>query len=218
MRRIAVLIIVGVLLVGVLVAQLVLPRLAASRLRDRLSRNGTVLTVKVHAFPAITLLWHHADKVVIRMASYTAGSGNLGSQLAEAADVGTVDASIGVLHSGLLTVRDARLHKHGDQLTATATITEPDLRSAVPFLDNVQPVASGNGTLTLRGTATLFGVSASANATVAARDGKLIVAPDLPFGALATVTLFDNPHVAVQAVSAEPAASGFTVTATGRLR
>ena len=47
-----------------------LPGIAAQRLRDRLSRSGRVLEVKVEAFPAIELLWHQADRVVVRMASY----------------------------------------------------------------------------------------------------------------------------------------------------
>ncbi len=218
MRRIALLASAGVVLLVLVVAQLVLPGIAEQRLRDQLARNGTVLSVHVEAFPAITLLWRHADKVVIRMASYQAGSGSLGGQLAQAGDAGSLDASTGVFHSGLLTLRRASLHKHGEELTGTATVTQSDLRAAVPFLDNVQPVASSNGSLTLRGTATLLGVTASADATVAAQDGKLVVAPDVPFGGLATLTLFDNPHVAVQDVGASPADGGFTVSASGRLK
>jgi hypothetical protein len=217
-RRIAVLVSIGVVLLVLVVGQLVLPGIAEQRLRDRLSQNGTLLSVKVSAFPAITLLWHHADKVVIRMSSYQAGSGSLGGQLDEASDVGKLDASTQVFRSGLLTLRNASLHKRGDQLTGTATVTEQDLRTAVPFLDNVQPVASpGDGTLTLRGSATLFGVTATADATVAAQDGKLVVAPTVPFGGLATLTLFDDPHLAIENVSSSPSAGGFTVSATARL-
>jgi hypothetical protein len=217
-RRIVLLASAGVVILVLVVAQFVLPGIAEQRLRDRLARHGTVLSVKVEAFPAITLLWHHADKVVIRMASYRAGSASLGGQLAQAGDVGSLEASAGVLEAGLLRLRHATLRKRGDELTATATVTESDLRSAVPVLDNVQPLASSDGALTLRGTATLFGLTASADATVAAQDGKLLVAPDVPFGGLATLTLFDNPHVAVQDVSASPADGGFTVSASARLR
>ena len=65
-----------------------------------------------------------------------------------------------------MTLRNATLSKRGHQLTGGALVTEADLRAAVPFLDGVQPVASGNGNLTLRGTATVFGVTASVDATV----------------------------------------------------
>lgn len=200
------------------VAQLVLPGIAADRLRDRLSASGTVLSVKVSAFPAIELLWHRADRVVVRMGQYHSGSSDLGSSLAQTADVGSFDASVDVLQSGLLTLRDATLTKRGNELTGTALVTESDLRSAVPFLDNVEPVASGNGKLTLRGTATLLGFTASVDATVAAQGGQLVVAPDVPLGGLATVTVFSNPHVDVQDVGASAAQGGFSVLAHGQLQ
>jgi hypothetical protein len=217
MRRIAVLVTLGVIVLLLVVAQLVLPGIAAQRLHDRIARSGEDVHVSVSAFPAIELLWHQADKVVIHVGRYRSSPGNLGGLLSQAGDVGTLDATAGELDTGLLTLRNATLIKSGSQLTGTATVTEADLRTAVPFLDSVQPVASGNGQLTLRGTATLLGVSATVDATVAAQDGKLVVAPDVPFGGLATVTVFDNPHVAVQSVSAQPSAGGFTATAQARV-
>jgi hypothetical protein len=217
MRRLVVLASAVFVLVLLAVAQLVLPGIAAQQLRDRLARSGTVMHIEVHAFPAIELLWHQADRVVIRMGRYTSSSANLGSTLRQTADVGTLDASAGVVKAGLLTLRDATLHKHGNELTGAARVTEADLRGSVPFLDNVQPVASGNGQLILHGTATLFGVSATANATVAAQNGQLIVAPDIPFGGLATVTLFSNPHVAVRDIASTPTADGFSVSARATL-
>ena len=92
------------------------------------------------------------------MGSYRVNSGHLAGQLDQASDVGTLDASATEFSSGLLTVRDAALHKRGDQLTASALVTEADLRTALPILQSVEPVASGNGQLTLRGTASLLAV------------------------------------------------------------
>lgn len=219
MRRIAAAATAAIVVVLLLaLAQLVLPGIAAQRLRDRLSKSGKVLEVEVSAFPAIELLWHQADRVVIRMQSYRSSPGHLGSTLAEAGDVGSLDASAGEVDSGLLTVRDASLQKRGNELTGTATVNEADLRAALPILDSVQPVASSGGALTLQGTATVLGVTASVNATVTARGGQLVVQPDVPFGGLATVTVFSNPHVAVQAVAASPTADGFSVSAQGQLR
>lgn len=220
MRRIIALATAALVLVLLGVAQLVLPGIAAQRLRDRLARSGQVLHVEVDAFPAIELLWHQADRVVVRVGQYRSAPSHLGSLLTQAGDVGTLDASAAELDTGLLTLRDATLHKRGNQLTGTARVTEADLRSAVPFLDGVQPVASGGGALTLRGTATLLGVTASVDATVAAVGGRLVVQPDVPFGGLATITLFANPAVDVQAVSASGASAsgGFAVAATGRLK
>jgi hypothetical protein len=199
------------------VAQLVLPGVAAQRLRDRLSASGTVMSVKVSAFPAIELLWHHADRVVVRMADYRAAVTALGSTLAGAGDAGSVDASAAQLDVGLLTLRDATLRKRGDQLTGSARVTEADLRAAVPFIDDVRPIASGGGQLTLQGTATLFGVTASVGATVAAQGGNVIVQPDVPFGGFATLTVFSNPHLAVDDVAASAAPGGFSLQAHGQI-
>jgi hypothetical protein len=217
MRRIAVLSVLGVIVLVLILAQLFLPGIAAQQLRDRLKNNGTVLQVSVSAFPAIELLWHQADKVVIRMGEYRSSSGHLGSLLDQAGDVGSLNASAGVLTAGLLTLRDATLTKHGNELTGSARITEADLKASVPFLDSVTPVASGDGRLVLRGTATVLGVTATIDATVAAVNGALIVQPDVPLGALATVTVFSDPHVAVQSVGASPTSTGFSVSADARL-
>jgi hypothetical protein len=195
-------------------AQLLLPGIAAQQLRDRLSKNGRVLSVSVSAFPAIELLWHDADSVTVRMASYRSGSGHLNSQLDQAGGVGSLHASATVLTDGLLTLHDATLVKRGSQLVGSATVTESDIRAAVPFIQNVVPVASSDGQLTLRGTATVLGVSATADATVSAQAGKLVVAPDVPL--LPAFTLFDDPHVSVEGVSASPSAGGFTVVAHAR--
>ena len=215
MRRIAVLTAAGLVLLVLVVAQLLLPGIAAQELRDDLEQSGTVLEVKVSAFPAIKLLWHKADSVVVRMGRYRSGASHLGGTLGRAADADSLDASAQELDVGPLTLRNATLRKRGTELTGSATVTEADLRSAVFFLDNVEPVASGNGRLTLRGTASFLGLRTTVDATVAAKDGDLVVAPDVPLGGIAAITLFDNPHVQVKSVSATNVPGGFTVSAHG---
>ncbi|HUA02370.1 MAG TPA: hypothetical protein VMB27_00630 [Solirubrobacteraceae bacterium] len=218
MRRIAVLAAVGVVLLVLVVAQFVLPGIAASRVRNELSKSGTVLEVKVSAFPAIKLLWHRADSVVVRMASYRAPVSSLGKTLGETVDAGSADASVAVLTVGPLALRDATMRKRGSSLTAAATVTQSDLRSAVFFLQDVSPIASADGSLTLRGTASFLGLTASVAATVAARDGALVVAPDVPFGGIATLTLFNDPHVYVESVSATSVSGGFRVLARAKVQ
>jgi hypothetical protein len=210
--------VVGVVLLVLVVAQLVLPGIAASRLRDQLAGSGTVLSVQVSAFPAIELLWGQADSVVVRMGRYQAGASQIGGKLGRAASVGTLEVSAQEVQSGYLTFRDARLSKRGDELIGSATVMESDLRAAVPFLDNVQPVASSGGQLILRGTASLLGLSATVDAVVAARDGALVVAPNVPFGGIATVTLLNDPHVRVQSVSAVSVAGGFELHGPARVQ
>ena len=90
-----------------------------------------MLSVQVHAFPAIELLWHHADRVLIRMRSYRSAAGSLRSLLGDTSGVGSLDASATVVHSGLLTLRDATVRKRGERLTGTARVTEADLRTAI---------------------------------------------------------------------------------------
>jgi LmeA-like phospholipid-binding len=209
---------VALVVVVLAVAQLVLPGVAEQRLRDQLSRSGTVLEVKVSAFPAIELLWHRADSVVIRLGRYRSTSGPFGGTLAQTADVGWIDASAQEVDVGLVVLRSARLTKRGDQLTGSATVDEADLVRAVPFLDGVVPIASGDGRLVLRGTASFLGLSATVDAIVAADNGALVVAPDVPFGGLATIRLFSEPHVYVQGVSATAVPGGFTLSGTARVR
>lgn len=217
MRRLGALGVTGLVVVLLLVAQLVLPGIAAQRLRDRLARSGQVLEVTVSAFPAIELLWHHADSVVVRMASYQASPAKLPGTLDQAGSVGSLRASAQVFKDGLLTLHDATLVKRGDRLVGSALVAESDLRSAVPFLTSLTPVASADGRLTLRGTATLLGISATVDATVSVQDGKLVVSPDVPFGGLATVTVFSDPRIKVQALTASPAPGGFEVRGTARV-
>src|SRR5205085_12239245 len=128
-----------------------------------------------------------------------------GTTLEQANNVDKIDASAGELDTGLLKLHDVTLHKRGKALTGSATITQADLRAAVPFLDSVQPVASAGGQLTLRGTATVLGITATVDATVRTQNGDVIVTPDVPFGGLATVTVFSNAHLYVQSVTATPA-------------
>ena len=95
---------------------------------------------------------------------------------------------------------------------------ESDLRGAVPFLRSVVPVTSSGGTLVLRGTASVLGlIGGSVDATVRARDGALIVSPDVPLGGLATVTVFSARGVRVTGVSARAVRGGFVARVTGRL-
>jgi hypothetical protein len=218
-RRLAILLPVVVVVLLLVLAQLILPGIAERRLRDRLARSGSVEHVEIDAFPAIELLWHHADTVRVQLRSYrSSGVANLSSLLRETGDVGSVDASAGSLNTGLLTLRDATLRKRGGELTGTARVTEADLRAALPFITDVQPVGSSQNGLTLRGTATLLGVSASVDATLTAQDGRIEVVPDVPFGGLATVQVFSDPRIDVQSVSGTPTPDGFTATARALLK
>lgn len=220
MRRITALVSAVVLvLVLLVVAQLVLPGIAAQRIRDQLSKSGRVLDVEVSAFPAIELLWHHADSVKVRMASYHSSNQHLSGLLSQSSDTDSLDASTALLRDGLLTLHNASLHKRGDRLSGSAEVAESDLTHAIPVIQSVTPIASSGGTLTLRGTANLpFVGPFTVPFSVQAQRGALFAAPDVPLvGGLATIQLFADPHVYVETLSASATGGGFTVSATGHL-
>ena len=150
---------------------------------------------------------------MIRLGRYQTAVGALGSSLRQAGEAGSVDATATEVDAGLLTLHDARLHKRGDRLTASATVRKPTCsRAADPR--SVSAVGSAGGQLTLRGTASLFGVTATIQAIVHADGGALLVTPHLPFGGLATISVFSNPHVAVESVAGSPVTGGFSVRGT----
>jgi len=209
---------VAVVLALLAACQLVLPGIAAGRLRTMLSRSGAVRSVSVSAWPAIELLWHHADSVTVSMRSWSAPPGRLDAQLGQLRDVGTLRATVGMVHVGALVIHDAGLTSAGGRIVGEGTVREADLRGAVPFLRSVMPVTSSDGTLVLRGTASVLGlIGGSVDATVRARDGALVVSPDVPLGGLATVTVFSAPGVRVTGVSARTVPGGFVARLTGRL-
>jgi hypothetical protein len=214
MRRIALLAAAFVVLLLV-VAQLVLPGIAAQRLRDRFARSGRVISVSVAAFPAIELLWHHAGEVDVHLASYHASTPmGLGRALDQAAQVGTVNATIDELDTGLVTLRDVTLRKRGGVLTGRALLTQANLQAALPAGLEVEPVASGDGKLVLQGSA----LGLTVDATLSAQDGAVQIAPDLPLiGGLLTITIFRDPHVDVQGVGASSVSGGYSMYASARL-
>lgn len=196
--------------------QLVVPPIATIVLRHRLAADGRVLSAKLSAFPWIELLWQHADKLTVRMADYSPASHGIRQLLRDAAGVGTLDVSIRVLRTGLLTLHDVSLTKHADEMVGAAQIDLRDLQPALPIVRSLTPVHDADGRLVLRGTVSVLGVGATVDVVVDARDGKLVVAPAGLFGAFATITLFDDPHVTVQSVAAESVPGGVRFVAKGR--
>lgn len=212
-----VLAIVAVLVV-VAASQVLLPSIAARDVRSRIVADGEVLSVKVSAFPAIQLLWHHADTVSIKLGDYRTPPDDVPGLLQEAADVGTLNVSIATLRSGQLTLRDVTLTKRGSELVGSARVEDADLRAALPVIDSVMPISSADGQLRLRGKAAAFGITATVNAVVTTSDGKVVVAPAGLLGDFLNVTVFDDPKVYVQSVTGTAVNGGLTVSIRAELR
>ena len=211
---------VGVVVVLLVAAQLILPSLAERSVADDLERFGPRPDVEVSAFPAVKLLFGKADRVEIDMRlARMPGSAPLAEQLERTADADELDARVRELRVGPLRVRDARLTKDGETLRASANVRESELQAALPsFLEfrgaEQQP---GDGLL-LDGSVTFLGATINAQARVRATEGAITAAPEnIPFGALATFTVFQDPRVNVTSVGATTRPGGFGLTATGRL-
>lgn len=217
MRGRAIALAVGALAGVAVVLQLALPALAERRLRQRLERVGSVERVHVRAFPALKLAWNRADRVELRMGRSDAGPQRFADLLAGTARTDELDAAVGAFSLGPLVLRDARVRKVGDSLVGEASITEADLRAALPDGFDLRPVAAGAGSLVLRGVGSVLGRSVSLEVVALAREGRLVLAPGAPFGALLTLTVFDDPRVLVEDVGARPRVDGFTLTARARL-
>jgi LmeA-like phospholipid-binding len=199
---------IGVLIALVFVlAQALLPSLAARRVSDRVARYGTVSSVHVSAFPAIELLWGHADSVTVTAATLTITPSQVASLLWEAHGVARMTVSAGAANlrvAGLttpLSVSDVRMHKQGSAIQASATLTQQQLDSALPNGFHIEPISSEAGQVQARASGGLFGVRASLGVLVKPLSGQLVAEPTgLPFSGLATVRLFSDPHLFIGSV------------------
>ena len=130
-------------------SQLLLPRMAANEVRARLGHDGRVLSVKVSAFPAIQLLWGHADTVSVKLGEYRTGPSDVPGFLHEAGDAerstSRSDAALGAAQAPR-----CDLTKRGSELTVGGQIDEADLRAALPIIDSVTPISSSDGQLRLK--------------------------------------------------------------------
>ncbi|MGD0454480.1 MAG: LmeA family phospholipid-binding protein [Solirubrobacteraceae bacterium] len=218
--RIAVGLVVAVVLV-LLLAQLILPRLAASRISSQVGRYGRVLSVSVSAWPALELLWGHADSVRVKAKSLALSPAQVASLLWEAQGTASMDVSVESVRLGALHVSDASLHKRGAALSAQAVASEADAKAALPMGFGVRLLRSEGGEVEVQATGALFGVGASVNAVAVASDGRLVAHP---LGFLIEglqLTLFSEPHVYVEGVgasvqSAQPLSYRLTMSASLR--
>lgn len=215
--------VVVVVLVG---AQLFLPGIAAQRVRDRVDRYGTVRSVRVSALPAIELLWGKVDSVSVKAGSLKIGLPQMANLLWSARNVNDMslrstatDLTAASLGDNGLLLREVSLRKHGQDLNGQATLRESDLRAALPAGLDIQPVGSVGGGVQVRVSGALFGIQTSVEGLVSAREGKLIVEPTgIPLGSLVAITLFSDPRIIVEGVSAAQQSGGYELMIQARIR
>jgi hypothetical protein len=211
------LVVAVLLVVAIAAAQFVLPRIAEQRLAGHLRSAGEVQRVTVRARPALKLLADRADRVEVRMGDAHAGGGDLGDMLVLTEGTDELDARVETVRLGPLVLTDLRMAKRGAELAGRAEMTESAISAALPPTTGLRPVASGGGELVLSASAGLLGVGASIRARLFARDGALVIAPEIPFGRLASLTVFRDPRIEVTGVGAQETPQGYALTATARL-
>jgi hypothetical protein len=216
----------GALVLVLVLAQVFLPSIAASRVRSRVGKYGTVKSVTVKAWPAVKLLWGHADSVRVTAGSLQLSPAQTVKLLGEARGVKSMILTAESVKEGPLRLQDASFQKHGDALVAQASTTQADVREALGTLGGgieVRLLSSHDGQVEVSASGGLFGVKASIDAVARAQEGKLVVRP---LGFLLEglkLTLIDNPRVYVEGVSATATqvpggVAGYRLAIRARLR
>lgn len=203
-------------------AELFLVGYAERRATSSLARDGAGVSVSIKARPAAKLLLGRADEVVMRAdrlkpASSSADDGDdLGDLIARTGAAGRIDARVGTLQTGRLTLRDASVVKRGNRLSAVATVTRRAIEDALPG-DLALSTQGGASAFELTAKATVLGRAVNVRATVGVSRGKLVIAPKVAGIAVLTISLFDDPRVSIDRVSATAVPGGYRFAAEGHL-
>ena len=204
----------AVLVLVLAASQFVLPLLAERHLADELERYGPRPEVEVSAFPAVKLLFGHADRVEVHADMARVQPASVVDELSARAEVDEVEVSIGELQVGVLQLADVRISKNGDDARAAATVTLQGLQLALRDLANLRVLPSDDGIL-IGGEVTVFGRTIGGRARVRAQDGRLVVGVEgLPLG---TITLLDDDRLRVTGVGAREVPGGYRLSIDGVL-
>jgi hypothetical protein len=196
----------GAIILALVLAQLFLPGIAASRVRARVGKYGTVRSVTVTAWPAVKLLWGSADSVTVRAGSLNMSTAQTVKLLGEARGVRDMRLTAESVREGPLSLSEASFQKHGDALRAQARASRADVEKALGEGVELRLLSSHDGQVEVSVSGGLFGVQASVDAVARAQEGKLVVHPTgFLLGGL-KLTLIDNPRVYVEGVGASAVA------------
>ena len=147
------------------------------------------------------------------------GHGSLADFLSRTRSTKKLDARVGTVDAQLVTLHDVRLHKDGDALVGQGRISQRELSDALPTFVDIRPVEASENGIVLRAKASAIGHTAAVNLRVQADNGKVVVEPDgFPLGGLASIHVFNDPRVYVEALGAELRGNQYTITARARLK
>jgi hypothetical protein len=203
-------------------SQIFLPKIAAATISSRLRRYGRVEQVSVSAWPALKLLWGEADSVTVRARDLSLRTQQAAKLLWEGRGANRIEMTAASVRLGPLRVTAVTLRKRDASLSAAAMASAEDVRAALPAGLSVALVRSEAGSVEVRASGGLFGVAASVDAVASPQEGRLVARP---LGLLLSgfqLTLFADPHVYVESVSAIAVGAGeaphYELGITARLR
>jgi hypothetical protein len=162
----------------------------------------------------VKLLWAGADSVRIRAGDLALTLSGAAELLSESGGSGRVLASASSVHLAGLRLTDVTVSGAPGELTAGASASAADVAAALPPGMQVELLDSDHGTVRVRVSGGLFGLSASMDAVAEPGDGGLLVRPEGFLMQAFTLRLFSDPRVRLQAVgaSADPAAAGYRLS------
>lgn len=204
-----------VLVVAVLVVlQLTLPGIAEDRVRGEVGDPDAKVTVR--ASPVLGLLFGKADEIVVDTPTVAGSAGApLGELLKRAKDVGRTDATVGRVDVQGLTLRDVRAVVRDGRVQATASLSVRELETLVPGGGTLRALPSGpSGEPRFAVSVGLLGLSTTVNASAAAVDGAVQVAAE---GLPVSITVFQDPSIAVDAVRGEASGDTMRIAFSGAL-
>lgn len=206
-------------------AQLLLPKLAAQRVRSELAHYGVVRSVSVSAFPAVELLWGHAQSANVSAGNIDMSPAEANRLMGRARGVQRMDIHATSMHLGSLELNDVDLRKRANGLYIDGLLSEADLRAMLPGSTGFELLASKSGGAMMRVKGNLFGVTAALNVQLSAVEGKLVAQPQGSlFAGLVKVTLLSVPSIDVRSIavanmpSTEAADPSYRVSVTAELR
>ncbi len=216
-KRIIVVSCVAVIVVLVL-AQFILPPIASKVVRESLEPPDRGVSVSVSSFPAVSLLFGHADSASVRIVeARPGGTRGLEKLLSRASHVDRLTSSVGTMYLGPLQLTHVYLKKNHSELTARATITQEAIQHVLPITLHMSAADVSPGGLRLALSTSVLGRRVSLGAHLVAQDGALHIAPELPLIGFVDVPVFNDPDVAVTSLSVQPRGSGsYIFTVHGR--
>lgn len=210
---------VAVLVLLLVLCQFILPPLAERSIRGKVDDVATVEDVKVSAFPAVKLLWKHADKAEVRLGEVRTSTSKFADLVDEAKGVKEVDVTADKATVGDAELVRASFRKDGDDLVGTGYMSEDAILAALPLGFRVKPVRTEEGQLIVRGSPGILGGAVGVEGRVVTQDGAIIVNPEnVPLvGGLVDYTVFVDDRIAVETVTAKKIGRNFQITARGTL-